>query len=79
VLAGFERVWSIMWAVAKPSILPTMAPRRGNPNWGKLMEPAADLPTAFEEQVEKLEIETPSFWIKPLDQRCGGRGHVPML
>ena len=47
---------SIMWAVAKPSILPTTARKRGNPNWGKLMEPAPDLPTAFEEQVKKLGL-----------------------
>jgi hypothetical protein len=55
-LGRFLRGRSIIWAVAKPSILPTTARKRGNPNWGKLMEPAPDLPTAFEEQVKKLGL-----------------------
>ena len=41
-----------MWAVT--NILPTR--RRGNPNWGKLMEAAPAFPTAFEEQVKKLGL-----------------------
>jgi hypothetical protein len=40
--------------VSKPFILPSKARKRGNPNWGKPMEPAPAVPTAFEEQVQKL-------------------------
>jgi hypothetical protein len=43
-------------AVAKPFVLPTRARKRGNPNWGKPMEPAPAVPTAFEEQVRKLGL-----------------------
>jgi hypothetical protein len=49
-------------AVAKPFNVPTVARKRGNPNWGK---PAPDAPyvaTAFEEQVRKLELT---------EQTCG--------
>jgi hypothetical protein len=47
---------SIMWAVEKRFVLPTVARKRGNPNWGKPMEAVPDVPTAFEEQVEKLGL-----------------------
>jgi hypothetical protein len=30
--------------------------KRGNPNWGKPMEAAPDVPTAFETQVRKLGL-----------------------
>ena len=40
-------------AVAKPFVLPR---KRGNPNWGKPIDPLPDVPTAFEEQVEKLGL-----------------------
>jgi hypothetical protein len=50
-----------MWAVEKPFILPTKARRRGNPNWGKPMDAAPDVPTAFEEQVQRLRLN---------DQNC---------
>jgi hypothetical protein len=43
-------------AMAKPFILPTRVRKRGNPNWGKPIEPVPDVPTAFEEQVEKLGL-----------------------
>jgi hypothetical protein len=43
-------------AVTKPSILPTRDRKRGNPNWGKPMKAAPDVPTAFEEQVQKLGL-----------------------
>ena len=49
-------------AVAKPFILPTRTRKRGNPNWGKPMEPAPAVPTAFEEQVHKLGLN---------EQTCG--------
>ena len=42
--------------MAKPFILPSKARKRGNPNWGKPMEPAPAVPTAFEEQVQKLGL-----------------------
>jgi hypothetical protein len=43
--------------VAKPFILPSKkAGKRGNPNWGKPMEPAPAVPTAFEEQVQRLGL-----------------------
>ena len=41
-----------MWAVA--NILPTR--RRGNPNWGKLVQHAPYVATAFEEQIKKLGL-----------------------
>jgi hypothetical protein len=37
-------------AVTKPVILPTRDRKRGNPNWGRL-------PTAFEEQVQRLGLD----------------------
>jgi hypothetical protein len=47
--------------MAKPFILPTKARKRGNPNWGKPMEPTPAVPTAFEEQLRKLGLN---------DQNC---------
>jgi hypothetical protein len=43
-------------AMAKPFVTPTRARKRGNPNWGKPMEPIPAIPTAFEEQVQKLGL-----------------------
>jgi hypothetical protein len=43
-------------AMAKPFVLPTKARKRGNPNWGKPMEPTPAVPTAFEEQVQELGL-----------------------
>jgi len=45
---------SIMWAMARPLVLPR---KRGNPNWGKPMEAAPDVPTAFEEQLQRLGLD----------------------
>jgi hypothetical protein len=45
-----------MRAVVKPSIVPTRARRRGNPNWGKLIQHAPYVATAFEEQVKRLGL-----------------------
>ena len=42
--------------VLKPFVLPTGARKRGNPNWGKPMEAAPDVPTAFEVQVRQLGL-----------------------
>ena len=42
--------------MARSFILPTRTRKRGNPNWGKPMEAAPDVPTAFEEQVQKLGL-----------------------
>ena len=49
---------SIMWAVAKPFILPARARKRGNPNWGsgRPSQVQPRMPTAFEEQVQKLRL-----------------------
>ena len=45
-------------ATAKPFALPTMARRRGNPNWGggRPAQILSWIPTAFEEQVQKLGL-----------------------
>ena len=45
-----------MWTVAKPFVLPARVRRRGNPNWGKPMEAAPNVLTAFEEQVQELGL-----------------------
>jgi hypothetical protein len=37
-----------------------MPRRRGNPNWGKPRDPVPAVPTAFEEQVEKLGLDEQS-------------------
>jgi hypothetical protein len=47
--------------MAKPFILRSGAQERGNPNWGNPMEPALDVPTAFEEQVQKLGLTEQSY------------------
>jgi hypothetical protein len=64
--------------VAKPFILPAKASKRGNPNWGKPMEAAPALPTAFEEQVKKLGLSEQTCetseelrqWCKSNKDRC---------
>jgi hypothetical protein len=45
-----------MWAVEKPIILPTVARKRGNPNWGKPTKPVPAVPTTFEEHIQKLGL-----------------------
>ena len=54
-------------AMAKPFILPTRTRKRGNPNWGKPMEPApnvvaelAALGVAFVSLRDNLDLSTPS-------------------
>jgi hypothetical protein len=42
--------------VAKPFILPTTARRQGDPNWGQSIKPVPAVPTAFEDQIEKLGL-----------------------
>jgi hypothetical protein len=67
-----------MWAVAKPFILPIRTRKRGNPNWGKPMEPVPAVPTAFEEQVQRLGLnehtcvtsEELRQWCKRNKDRC---------
>jgi hypothetical protein len=34
----------------------TQPRKRGNPNWGKPMQPAPIVPTEFEEQIERLGL-----------------------
>ena len=38
-----------------------MPRRRGNPNWGKSRDPVPAVPTAFEEQVEKLGLDEQNY------------------
>jgi hypothetical protein len=45
-----------MWCCGETVHSAKRAQKRGNPNWGKPMEPAPDVPTAFEEQVQKLGL-----------------------
>jgi hypothetical protein len=47
-----------MWAVAKPLAISPVARRRRNPNWasGRPAQMLPRLPTAFEEQVQKLGL-----------------------
>jgi hypothetical protein len=40
--------------VAKPLAISPVPRKRGNPNWGKPTKPVPAVPTAFEEQVQKL-------------------------
>jgi hypothetical protein len=42
--------------VSKPLVMSHAARKRGNPNWGKPMEAAPDVPTAFEEEVQRLGL-----------------------
>jgi hypothetical protein len=65
-------------AVAKPFILPTRSRKRGNPNWGKPIEPVPDVPTAFEEQVQKMGLTEHTYvtseelrqWCQRNKDRC---------
>jgi hypothetical protein len=65
-------------AVTKPFIQPTGDRKRGNPNWGKPMKPVAEVPTAFEEQVQELGLteqtcvvsEELRQWCKRNKDRC---------
>jgi hypothetical protein len=43
-------------ALAKPLVGSHAARKRGNPNWGKPTEAVPDIPTAFEEQVQRLGL-----------------------
>jgi hypothetical protein len=42
--------------MAKPSILPPIGRKRGNPNWGKPIPPVPAGATEFEKQVQKLGL-----------------------
>jgi hypothetical protein len=51
--------WLALWHtrfVAKPLAISPVPRKRGNPNWGKPMEAAPDVPTAFEEQIRKFGL-----------------------
>jgi len=64
--------------VAKPFILPTKTRKRGNPNWGKPMNPCPAVPTAFEEQVRELGLNEETWatsenlrqWCERNKDRC---------
>ena len=40
----------------KPFIVPTVARKRGNPNWGRPVQHAPYVATAFEQQAQKLGL-----------------------
>jgi hypothetical protein len=54
-------------AMVKPFIPPARVRKRGNPNWGQPMKPAPAIPTAFEEQVQRLELN---------EQTCAASGKL---
>jgi hypothetical protein len=64
--------------MAKPFVLPR---KRGNPNWGKPVDPIPDVPTAFEEQIKKLRLTeqtlATSEELKQWCQRNKDRCYVP--
>jgi hypothetical protein len=47
-------------ALAKPLVRSHAVRKRGNPNWGKPTEAVPDVPTAFEEQVQRLGLNQES-------------------
>jgi hypothetical protein len=67
-----------MWAVAKQLAISQAARKRGNPNWGKPIESVPPVPTAFEEQVQKLGLndqtcatsEKLKVWCERNKDRC---------
>jgi hypothetical protein len=64
--------------VTKPLAISPAVRKRGNPNWGKPMEAAPNVPTAFEEQIRKLGLneqncatsEELRHWCKCNKDRC---------
>jgi hypothetical protein len=70
-----------MWVVEKPFTLPTGTRKRGNPNWGKPRGAAPNVPTGFEEQVQKLGLNeqtcVASVKLKQWCERNKDRSYVP--
>jgi len=64
--------------VAKPLAISPVPRKRGNPNWGKPTKPVPAVPTAFEEQVQKLGLNEQTFatseklkhWCERNKDRC---------
>jgi hypothetical protein len=48
--------------MTRPAIIRAEVRKRGNPNWGRPMQPAAVLATEFELQVRKLQL-TPETYV----------------
>jgi hypothetical protein len=48
--------------MSRRDALPVVTRKRGNPNWGRFMQPAPDLPTEFEMQVRRLQL-TPETYV----------------
>jgi hypothetical protein len=48
--------------MARPTALPLVPRKRGNPNWGRPIPPAPVLATEFELQVRKLQL-TPETYV----------------
>jgi hypothetical protein len=49
-------------AMARLAAIPEVRRKRGNPNWGRPVQPAAVLATEFELQVRKLQL-TPETYV----------------
>ena len=47
--------------MAKAFVVPAIARRRGNPNWGRLPQPTPVLATEFEEQVYRLGLTNQTY------------------
>jgi len=64
--------------MSQPFVLNLVPRRRGNPNWEKPMEPAPNIPTAFEEQVKLLGLSEQAcvtsaalkYWCERNKDRC---------
>jgi hypothetical protein len=47
--------------MAGPDVLPVITRKRGNPNWGRPMQPASVLCTEFEMQVRQLHLMAETY------------------
>jgi hypothetical protein len=64
--------------MAIPVALPALARKRRNPNWGRPILPAPDLPTEFELRVRQLQLTAETYtssrelraWCKQNRNRC---------
>jgi hypothetical protein len=54
--------------MAIPVALPATTRKRGNPNWGRPIPPAPDLPTEFEMRVRQLQL-TPEMYASSVKLR----------
>lgn len=49
----------------RPFTFPAKIRKRGNPNWGRPLQPAPDLPTEFEKQVRRLGLTPATYVFSP--------------